>query len=201
MIHWNERLWKADFWKSLTHSVTDSKSDIQIKTDHKAKWLNQNKASLLAILEDFHQLAIYFPICVCDRSVTLRSLSTSGSVQTWACRRRASGNWALIFPLAGKVFPRFVPSAQMFPLWHVVFICWTPESVSVSVLFLSRSARVMFSKPGSGNFFQCVIEGYDKCPFSISTVDMFIAVNGHLPISLLFCIMEIFLISLLWRAL
>lgn len=45
--------------------------------------------------------------------------------------------------------------------------------------------------PGWGNFFQCVIEVYGNCPFSISTVDVFILLDVRMSFSLLFCIREI----------
>ncbi len=55
-----------------------------------------------------------------------------------------------------QVFPFSVPVAQMFS----IVACWTQESVSLRVICLSCYARIMFFKPGSGNFFQCVIEGF-----------------------------------------
>lgn len=98
-------------------------------------------------------------------------------------------------------FPLF-PLRQYFPLWHVVFICWTKESLKLWAICLSRTARVMFLMPGSGNVFQCVIKSFDNYPLSISTEDMFIVLNDLLPVSLLFCILEIFSICLcFWHAL
>lgn len=101
---------------------------------------------------------------------------------------------ALIFLLVRKpslAFP--FPLYKSFPLWHVVFICWTEESVRHQIICLSCSAKVMFFMPELGNFFQCVIEAYDNYPFSISTVDMFIVLNVHLSILLLFCSAGLFL--------
>lgn len=152
----------------------------------------------------FHQLTIYFQ-CVCDRSVDFYFTFSLKPEALWRCVRVITEpcKWklcALIFPLTKSCLFLF-PLHKCFPLWHVVFICWTQESVNLWVICLSCSASVMFFKPGSGNFFQCVTEGYDNYSFSISTVDMFIVLNVHLPISLLFCIMEIFSIYLLWHAL
>lgn len=65
------------------------------------------------------------------------------------------------------------------------------QSIFSYLLKLLCQSNVFFM-PGSGNFSQCVIEGYDNHPFSVLTVDMFIILNVHLPISLLVYIMEIF---------
>lgn len=146
-----------------------------------------------------------FPICVWS----LNGLFTSRFLPSYlrlcedvcmSLQGPASGNCALWYSTFSLCFFLF-PLHKCFPLWHVVFICWTQESLSLRVICLSRPARVMFFKPGSGNLFQCVIQGYDIYPFSISTVGMFIILNVHLPVSLLFCIMEIISVYLPWRAL
>ena len=135
MIHWNERLWKADFWKSLTHSVTYRLQKVHLnKTDHKAKWLNQNKASLLAILEDFNvnSINLFSDVRVIAQWLYALSLPEAPCRREHVVAERVETEFWYSLLQANQVLPLFVPSAQMFPLWHVVFICWTPESVSLS---------------------------------------------------------------------
>lgn len=112
-----------------------------------------------------------FPICVWS----LNGLFTSRFLPSYlrlcedvcmSLQGPASGNCALWYSTFSLCFFLF-PLHKCFPLWHVVFICWTQESLSLRVICLSRPARVMFFKPGSGNLFQCVIQGYDIYPFSI----------------------------------
>ncbi len=212
MIHTNEWLWETDFLNELLrytlcpHPLTyllqkwnSNKTEKDDRAAAEIKERSREKASLRQIWKISIQVPStdhLFPMCVCDRSVDLHFTLAFIPEALWRLVHAITGlcKWklcALIFPLAGK--PKsclfLFPLHKCFPLWHVVFICWTQESVSLWVICLSSSASVIFFKPGSGNFFQCVIEGYDNYPFSISTVDMFIVLNVHLPTSLLFCIM------------
>lgn len=71
------------------------------------------------------------------------------------------------------------PLHKCFPLWHVVFICWSKDSVNLLSYLLKPLCQSNVFMLGSGNFFECVTEGYDNYPFSISTVEMFIVLNVH----------------------
>lgn len=222
-IKWEIHLWftqMSDFEKlnfnraspvhslpSPTHSLTCSKSEMKNR-----KGSQSRESFIEADLEDFSPSSINWPsissvyVCVCVRSVDFYFSFSLVPEALWGRVRIITGpcKWklcALIFPLAGRLESCLFlfPVHKCFPLWHVVFIYWTQESVCLQVIFLSCSARVMFFKPGSGNFFQCVTQGYDNYPFSISTVDVFIVLNVHLPVSLLFRIMEMFSAYLLWH--
>lgn len=216
MIHRNEWHWETDFLKelspmchhppthSLTHSLTYSNGEIKIK-----QIVELNERARESFTEPTWKISIQvlstdhlFPMCVIAQWIFTSLIPEAlwGRGLCMSLQGPANGNCVLWYSLLQADLFLF-PLHNCFPLWHVVFICWTQESVNLGVICLSCSARVMFFKPGSGNFFQCVIEGYDNYPFSISTVDMFIVLNVHLLISLLFCIMEIFSIYFLWLAL
>lgn len=205
---------------ALTHPLTHSRSKIKMKhkgiTEKQLRWkVNGNKRGgedfSGAGLEDFNTSSINWPSIsnVCDQSVALLLKVCShrrGFVRMCACHYRALQVETVCFDIpccrqTESCFPLF-PLRQYFPLWHVVFICWTKESLKLWAICLSRTARVMFLMPGSGNVFQCVIKSFDNYPLSISTEDMFIVLNDLLPVSLLFCILEIFSICLcFWHAL
>lgn len=180
---------------SPTHWVACSKTEIKIKQKRITEQQQQQSEA-----EKVPSTDHLFPMCVIAQWIFCFSFLSYFRLCEdvyMSLQGPASGNCVLWYSLL-QANPSLSPF-KCFPLWHVVFICWTQESVSL--ICLSCSARVMFFKPGSGNFFFCVIEGYDNYPFSISTVDMFIVLNVHLPVPLLFWIMEIFSIYLLWHAL
>lgn len=210
MIHRDEWLWETDFLmsfsgalcalthtRSLTHQVKLKQKRAQSSSSDKTV---KQSEFYWADLGDFNTSSINWPSIsyVCDHSVDFYFTffsHTQSFAKTCACHYRALQVETVCFDIPfcrqTKSCLFLFPLHKCFPLWHVVFICWTKDSVNLWVICLSCSARVMFFMPGSGNFFECVTEGYYNYPFSISTVDMFIVLNVHLPISLLFCIMEI----------
>lgn len=127
----------------------------------------------------FHQLTIYF-LWVWLLSGSFASHFFSQTV-FMSLQGAASGNCVLWYSLlqANQVLPLSVPFAQMF---SIVACCLHlleqrfSQSLSYLLKLLCQSDVFML---GSGNFFECVTEGYDNYPFSISTVDMFIVLNVH----------------------
>lgn len=152
-----------------------------------------------------HQLTVYFQCVWSLTGVLLHVCSHTLELCEDVCmslQGPSSGNCVLWYSLlqAHWVLPFSVPFAEMFSIVPCCLHLLDRRISQSLVICLSCPARVRFSMSGSGNFFQCVIEGYDNYPFSISTVDMFIILNVHLPVSLLVCIMEIFSIYQ-WHAL
>lgn len=116
----------------------------------------------------FHQMSVSFHH-VCERVIAqwVFTSPTWGSVHT--CTVHVITGDLRVETLRFDILSCFLFFFlnKCFPLWHVVFI--SPDSVNLWVVCLICSARVMFSKAMSGNFFQCVIEGDDNHRFSIST--------------------------------
>lgn len=194
-LQWASALFSAP---SPTQSL-NSQSEFKIKRSQ--SWKSEAEKPLLSRLGRFqcrfHQLTVYF-----QRVWSLTGVFTSGLlfVKTCACHYRA---------LQVETVCSDIPSCRhievfafFFSLCTNVFQCTMlssfagqrNQSIFSYLLKLLCQSNVFFM-PGSGNFFQCVIEGYDNHPFSVLTVDMFIILNVHLPISLLVCIMEIFSID------
>lgn len=195
MIHRNKWLWETWLLNELlqytlcAHPLTELNTPKQRSISGLKEWSREgftegDLADLLSC-NKFHRSTMYFQR-VCDQRVC---------VITRPCEWKLC---ALISPLAGKT--------KSFPFQMFFFHCGMlssftgPKNQSVClwvVIFLSSSASVVFFKPGSGNFFSVSSRGYDNHPVSISTADLFVVRSDHL----LFCIMEIFSIYLLWRAL
>lgn len=105
------------------------------------KW---SRRDLVDFRMNFNLLAIFFQYVML--------LRTCVHVVTGSCKWKI---FALIFPLAGKpsLASLFSLCSKVFPLWHVVFICCSQESVSLHIICLSCSSSVMLLCLGEGTFF------------------------------------------------